>query len=234
MDSIIDFLNQHKTLIFYIFLGVSLILTRIPLIGKYFRLVNTMIHEAGHAFMTLIVSGEVISVNLFADTSGTTVTKAKNKFLQFLIAFAGYPASSITGFLFIMMLSKGYNLYILFILTSIALLLMVLSIRNGYGLFWAGTFSLINLLLLYFNVPLWIYIASAFYSLIVLCDSVISTVILFVLSIKTPNKAGDASNLQKFTKVPAVIWSILFMGIAGFMAYNAVVYYFPSFTQLLN
>ena len=227
-------LVYNRILMFYLLLAVALFLTRIPVIGKYFRCVNTMIHEGGHAFTTLLVSGEVIAVNLFADTSGNTITKAKSKFLQFLIAISGYPSSALIGFIFLLLLSKGYHIYILLVLVSLTLLLMMLSIRNAYGMFWAGTFTLINLLLIYFNNPNWIFIAATFFSLIVLVDSVLSSFILLVISIKTPKKAGDASNLEKFTGIPAVVWSVLLLAFSGYMAYLSVTHYFPPFKGIMN
>ena len=232
-DFLVSTVN-NRTLSFYLLFAVALLLTRIPLIGKYFRSVNTMIHESGHALMTLLVSGEVIAVNLFADTSGNIVTKAKNKFLQVLIAIAGYPTSALCGFIFLLLLSKGYHLQILFVLVSLTLLLMMLSIRNAYGLFWAGTFTVINLLLIYFNDPLWIFIAATFFSLIILVDSVISSFILLVISIKTPKKSGDAANLEKFTGIPAVVWSILLLAFSGYMAYLSMTHYFPPFKGIIN
>jgi hypothetical protein len=232
-DFLVSFLN-NRTLVFYVLLAIALLLTRIPLIGKYFRSVNTMIHEAGHAFMTLLVSGEVIAVNLFADTSGNTITKAKNKFLQVLIAISGYPASAICGVIFLFLLSKGYELHILFVLVCLTLLLMVLSIRNAYGLFWAGTFTIINLLLLYFNNLMWIYVAAAFFSLIIFVDSVFSSVILFVITIKTPKKSGDAGNLEKFTRIPAIVWSVMLLAFSGYLAYYSISHYFPSFKGIMN
>ncbi|MBK7171812.1 MAG: M50 family metallopeptidase [Bacteroidales bacterium] len=234
MKDFFETLIHQRTLVFYLILGVVLLLTRIPVAGKYFRSVNTLIHEAGHAFMTLLLSGEVIAINIFADTSGNTVTKASNKFFQVLIAAAGYPLSAIIGFILMFMLSNGYYLYILFFFASLTLLLMVLSIRNGYGLFWAGTFSLLNLLLIYINDGNWIFIAATFFSLIVLTDAVLSSVVLFVITIKTPKKAGDATNLHKFTKVPAVIWSILFLVFSGIMAYLAILKYFPPLKDIIS
>ncbi len=233
MNSLLAIIDQHRPLTFYILLGVALVLTRIPLIGKYFRTVNTMIHEAGHAFVTLLVSGEVIAVNIFPDTSGTTVTKAKSKFLQILIAAAGYPASSLAALLFLFLLNNGHFLFILFTLVSIALLLLILSIRNNYGYFWAGTFTLICLLLIYFNKSAVIYTATTFFSLILLVDSVLSAVTLFVLSIRNPKKAGDATNLARFTRIPATAWSILFLSISGFLAYLSIVWYFPPVQSIL-
>ena len=228
-----DWINSHQSLVFYILLITALLLTHIPVLGKYFRSVNTLVHEAGHAFTTLILSGEVISVNLFADTSGTTVTKAKGKFPQAVIAMAGYPVSALTGWMLLFLLHKGLTLYILFILTSIALIITILSLRNAYGLFWAGTFIVLNLLLIYYNNRGLILVFSTFYAVIIFTDAVISSVVLFVLSIRQPRKAGDASNLQKITKIPAVAWSILLLVFTLFISWLSVTHYFPSIKNLI-
>lgn len=228
-----SWLNSNPHILFYILLITALLLTRIPVLGKYFRSVNTLVHEAGHAFVTLLLSGEVIAVNLFADTSGTTVTKAKGKFPQALIALAGYPVSALTGWLCLLLLYKGYNLYILFILTSIALIIMILSLRNMYGLFWAGTFIVLNLLLIYFNNKALIHAFAAFYSVIIFTDAIISSLVLFVLSIKQPRKAGDATNLQKVTKIPAIIWAMLLLAFTLFISWLSVINYFPSIKNLI-
>jgi len=228
-----DWIESHQHLLFYILLLVALLLTRIPVLGKYFRSVNTLVHEAGHVFTTLVLSGEVIAVNLFADTSGTTITKAKNKFSQAMIAISGYPISALTGLLSLFLLSKGYNLHILFILTSIALIIMILSLRNMYGLFWAGTFVILNLLLVYFNNRILIYTFAAFYSAVIFTDAILSSVVLFVLAIKQPKKAGDATNLQKITKIPATLWAIILLAFTLFISWLTVINYFPSIKNLI-
>ena len=228
-----DWIASHPQLIFYILLITALLLTRIPVLGKYYRSVNTLVHEAGHAFVTLLLSGEVIAVNLFADTSGTTLTKAKSKFAQAIIALAGYPVSALMGWLCIFLLFHGYYLYILFILTSIALIIMILSLRNMYGLFWAGTFVVLNLLMIYFNNKTLIYTFAAFYSVIIFTDAIISSFVLLVLSLKQSKKAGDATNLQKITKVPAAIWAILMLAFTLFISWLSVINYFPSIKNLI-
>jgi hypothetical protein len=228
-----NWITANPNIVFYILLIIALLLTRIPLIGKYFRSVNTLVHEAGHTFTTLALSGEVIAVNLFADTSGTTVTKAKGKFSQILIALAGYPVSALTGWLCLLLLHKGYYLYILFILTSIALIIMILSLRNMYGLFWAGTFIVLNLLLIYFNNQNTIYVFSAFYSVIIFTDAIVSSFVLLILSFKQPKKAGDATNLKKFTKIPAFFWALLLLAFTLFISWLSVKNYFPPIKTLI-
>lgn len=228
-----DWLASNHTILFYILLIAALLLTRIPVVGKYFRSVNTLVHEAGHAFATLLLSGEVIAVNLFADTSGTTVTKAKSKFSQALIALAGYPVSALTGWLCLFLLYRGYNLHILFILTSIALIIMILSLRNAYGLFWAGTFVVLNMLLIYFNNTTLLYTFAAFYSVIIFTDAIISSFVLLILAIRQPKKAGDATNLQKITKLPAAVWALILLAFTLFISWLSVINYLPPIKNLI-
>lgn len=219
---------ENREIAFYGLLVVAIFLTRIPIAGKYFRITNTLIHEAGHAFATLLLSGEILAINLFADTSGSTVTKSKSKFSQAIIALAGYPVSSLSAWLCLFLLYQGHSLYILFFLTSISLIIMILSLKNAYGLFWAGTFAVLNLLLIYFNDAQVINLAATFFSLIIFTDSIISSLVLFGISIKQPKKAGDAANLQKITKVPAAIWASAILAFSIGIGWITVIHYFPK------
>jgi preprotein translocase subunit SecG len=56
---------------------------------------------------------------------------------------------------------------------------------------------------------------------------------LLVLSIKQPKKAGDASNLQKITKIPAAVWAILLLVFTLFISWLSVIHYFPSIKTLI-
>jgi hypothetical protein len=222
-------LLQQPANLFYMILGFTLIITRIPVLGKYFRVVDTMIHETAHALMAVFTSGKVISINLFADTSGSTLTKSPNKFSQVLVALAGYPISSLIALLMMYLVNTGNNLLIIFILVSIAISGMILFIRNGYGLAWAGSFCVLNFMVIYFDNQLVIRSISIFYTLIILTDSIISPLYLLVLSVTQSSKAGDATNLQKNTYIPAFIWALLFSGIAVYCGYQAYLIGFPPF-----
>jgi hypothetical protein len=227
MTSYFKEIISDKTLTFYIVLAAALLLSRIPLIGKYFRMVNTVVHESGHALLTLFLSGEVIEINLFADTSGNVVSKARSKFAKIMVGMAGYPFSSGFALLFLYLLSRNSYTLILILITSLTLVLLALALRNSYGIFWAITFSLLNFLVLLDNAVTATYLLALFYTLIIFTDSVISAVYLLVLSIRTPKKAGDASVLEKNSSVPAIIWSLVFVIIAGIFAYLSVTHYFP-------
>lgn len=77
-------------------------------------------------------------------------------------------------------------------------------------------------LIFYFKKTDYIQLAAWFYSLMILIESVWSTWVLLFLSIKNKNMAGDATNLAKFTRIPAVVWALLFTAFAAFMAYEVI------------
>ena len=91
---------KNQTVIFYIFLAISIVLSRLPIIGKYFIGINTLIHETGHALMALFLSGKVHRIDLSSDTSGSALTSTDNKFKSFLVSIIGYPFSSIIALKF--------------------------------------------------------------------------------------------------------------------------------------
>lgn len=219
---------------FYCMLVLALITVRIPVAGKYFRLVATMVHEAAHAFTALLFSGEILSINLFADASGTTITRSKNKASQALVAFAGYPLTSFAALLLLYLQHQHFEKYIIFILLSLVMLLIVLFVRNTFGLVWLFSFMALNILLLYFDNKILNYYIIAFYGSSLLAESFLSTLILLRLSYINSKKAGDASNLAKITGIPSIIWAFIFIGIASLTVYLAVVYTFPQFKALLS
>lgn len=217
----LQFLGIH---IFYYLLVVAFLLPRIPVVGKFFNIINTLIHELGHALMSLILNGKVSTIQIFQDTSGVTTTKSDSKFKSILVSLAGYPFASAFAFVCFYLLSVGYTKWILVGLPVIFILMLIFWIRNWYGFAWVLIFTLINIVLIYFWRNDTVNEAIAwFYSLMVLVESVWSTWVLVTLSVKTPDKAGDATNLHRFTHIPSVIWAVLFALFALLMAYLSLV-----------
>ena len=212
----LHFLGIH--LVYYL-LVVAFLLPRIPVVGKFFNIINTLIHELGHALVSLLLKGKVKEIKVFQNTSGETKTESDSQLKSFLVSIAGYPFASATAFLCFFLLSVGYEKWIIVGLT-VTFLVMLVKIRNKYGIAWVLIFTLINFILLYLwrndtanEVMAW------FYSLVILLESVVSTWALVRLSFETPQKAGDATNLHKFTHLPAFIWAVLFALFAIAMAY---------------
>ena len=94
----------------YIVIGlvvVSFLLPRIPVVGKFFNIINTGLHEFGHALMALLTGGSVERIELFKDTSGTTTTKSENGFSAFWVSLAGYPFAASVAWLAFYLIFQG-------------------------------------------------------------------------------------------------------------------------------
>lgn len=220
--------------LFYLLIIVSLILTRIPYIGKFFRVVNTMIHECGHAFMALFLSGEVVKINLFSDTSGVTVTKVRGKIPRLLVSFAGYPFSALVAFIIFYLIKDEYYTVALVVLMLFAVISLLFFVRNFYGIFWLIMFLIAGGFIIEFDSLSILNAWMVFLASLLLTDAFVSGFILLKISIENPTGAGDAANLKKETHIPAWIWSLLFCIINGYFAYLTVSLTFPPIQNVFK
>jgi hypothetical protein len=203
----------------YILIGVAFILPKIPIIGKFFNIINTAIHELGHALMALLIDGKVHKIELLGDSSGVTVTQSKSKFGSFLIALAGYPFAAATGWLFLFMNSVGYEKGVVVGLPLLFLIMLMFWIRNIYGIIWTLLFIGLNVFLIYYDKANWIMIAANFYAIAIIIESLSSSFAILYLSFFRSDSAGDATNLQKITHIPTFFWGALFCAFSCFMGY---------------
>lgn len=225
---------EKRELIFYLSLIFALILGRVPIVGRLLKSLNTLIHETGHVLSALILSNEVIEVNLFADNTGNTITKSKNKFSNFVISISGYTFSSIVAFLCLVMLYfQKYNL-LLFILSSVAILALILTIRNTYGIIWVSVLMIINTYVLLLRDDNITALVSTVYTLILWVEALWASIVVFRLSFKTPKKAGDATQLSKLTNISPKFWGFIFLLFAITTSVAGVYYYFPSLINAIN
>lgn len=209
----------------YIFIPIALILPRVPAVGKFFNIINTAIHEFGHAIVALIMQGKVHKIELMRDTSGTTVTQCPTLVGNIMVSLAGYPFAAFAGWFLCYLNEVGYQKGLILGLSILMIVMLIFWIRNWYGLIWIVLFCALNGWLLYNGNTQYINIAALFYAVVVMIEAVSSSVILLILSIKDGNAAGDASNLAKFTHIPAVIWALLFLAFSGWMGYRCVIFF---------
>ena len=214
----------------YWLLVAAFVLPKIPYVGKFFNVINTGIHELGHALMALILQGQVLKIELFGDTSGSAVTKSANRFTAMLVSLSGYMFASAVAYFAFYLIHIGYVHHFIIGLSLVFLLMLILWVRNWFGVIWVLLFVALNAFLIYHGNELYINIAALFYAVMILIESVWSTLVVLFISVVNPESAGDAANLQKQTHVPAFIWALLFVAFAGFIAYKVVVgYLLPMF-----
>lgn len=220
-------LLNNPYVFFYGILILSFVLMRIPKLGKYLRVLNTLIHESGHALLALITNGSVYTVSLRSDTSGEAVTGHSSFFSKFLVALAGYPITALASVgIYWCVLHENYRLlFVLF--TAIAIVNLLLWVRNSFGVVWLIVFIAANAALLYFQNPMANKISAYLFAAIVFIENIYSSLTIFIIACKNPKSAGDAANLAKLTKIPAVIWALLFAAFNIFMGYWVVRWFFP-------
>jgi len=127
---------------------LSAVLWYIPgaeLITYPIRLFVTLIHEGGHAAMTLLTGGRVDRIALDARANGLTVSLGG---LPFLIYMAGYLGTTVFGALSLQIGRRaGGGSLALGMMAGVVLVLTLLWVRNGFG-FGAGLGISIVLLLM--------------------------------------------------------------------------------------
>lgn len=212
---------------FISFVILSILLTKLPVIGKYFSIVNTLIHETGHALMAIATGGKVGKIELFSNTEGTAWTSNPHWLGRVLTSLAGYVFSSFIAFLFLYFLSIEKYDYILYILIAILLLGLLFWVRNLYGFFWMITFCAGFGYLLWNGNATVIQYVLLFITAIILVQSVISAFEILYLSFKNSHDAGDSTNLAGFTYIiPAQIWGIFFFLQSIFFAWKGISVFF--------
>ncbi|HBI03760.1 MAG TPA: hypothetical protein DDY49_07000, partial [Paenibacillaceae bacterium] len=60
----------------YVYLLLAYLVTLVPVVGKYFSVLNTLFHEVGHGICALLFKGKIRSISLFANTEGEIVTSS--------------------------------------------------------------------------------------------------------------------------------------------------------------
>lgn len=194
-----------------IFIIIAFILLKIPVIGKYVAVVNTLIHEVGHALVSKLTFGSVDKIELFSNTEGTAWSSSRFWIGRVLTSLAGYPAASATGFLFLYLIYNQKYIYVLIILLVVLIFSFIFWIRNLYGLFWVITFSAFIVALIMYNNTILTENVLLFITSIIFVESITSAFTILKLSITQPTNAGDATNLWKsIIFIPSPVWGVLF------------------------
>ncbi|TQL67097.1 peptidase M50B-like protein [Nocardioides albertanoniae] len=98
------------------------------------RLGVTVVHEAGHAVVAVLVGRRLSGIKLHSDTSGVTLSRGKPSGPGMVAMLAaGYLAPALLGLLSATLLAAGHALGLLWLLVA-AMLVLLLWVRNGYGL----------------------------------------------------------------------------------------------------
>lgn len=201
-----------RWLITILLLALSAVLTRLIPFSSFFRNLNTMFHEFGHALVTLLLSGRVVRIELNPDHSGVTYSQLV-PWSVVPVSLAGYVLASLFALLFFYLYRIYREKYGIFTAIAIALVLLLFYVHQGFGVWWLLGFIALSAIVLFVGgvVQHAYYLLLAF---LALEESVMSTVTILVYALTDPTSAGDAAGLQEHTGVPALIWAIVFLLVA--------------------
>ncbi|MGN7763034.1 M50 family metallopeptidase [Paenibacillus sp. 22594] len=218
---------MNKWLKTLLFLAGSALLTRWIPFSSLFRNLDTMFHEFGHALVTLMLSGSVLRIELYADHSGVTYSAIEAGGKAILVSLAGYLLASVFSLLLFYLYTRGRYQWGLIMASGVALIMLVLYVRGGFGMVWLSGFILLNLmmLLVWPKAGKYYYLFLAF---LTLEESVMGTLFLVSAAAITPERSGDAANLARLTPLPAIVWALLFFVFSLLCAKWALGFFFEG------
>lgn len=183
-------------------------------IWLFVRTAVTVVHEFGHAFMVLLLGGEVRSFTVRMDTSGEVVhALPKGRLRSILVASAGYPAPSITSAIIAFCIYQDWQKWGLYTMTVIAAVTVLLWVRGLWALLVLTGFAVLFFALAYRFSPLaqdfvlWMLVGilgfgglkSSFEQFIRECHT------------RSSESVSDARTVAKLVHIPRKFVSFLFL-----------------------
>lgn len=203
------------------YFALAFIVIHLPIIGPFFRIANTLVHESSHAIVSLILQGKVLQIRLFANTEGVTYTMSSSYLASMVTSVAGYVGSSLTAYGLAFLCAKGKHTVTIWLFLILAAVNVVLWVRNSFGVIWLVIFILLLVFALW-RKGSWVSALSIGLFAFVLAESVSSSYTILWLSLYTPDGAGDAAGLANKTGLPAGFWGVFFMIQASLLGYLSV------------
>ncbi|MEP6570369.1 MAG: M50 family metallopeptidase [Acidobacteriota bacterium] len=221
---------------------ISIVLWFIPFaeIATYpFRIFVTFIHEGGHAIAALLTGNSVESLSIATNASGETYTTQGGTLAQMFVSSAGYLGSMAYGAFLLVLIRKAIAARV--VLLGSATLVFALTLV--YGLIkpamsgvvssalpftiLAGTLLSLGLIAVAkFARPRVATFFVSFLAVQCVLNALLDLKTIFFLSTPfAPTLPTDAVNMANATGIPALFWSVAWIGIAvGILAVTMRLY----------
>jgi hypothetical protein len=221
---------------------ISIVLWFIPfaeIVTYPFRIFVTFIHEGGHAIAALLTGNSVESLSIATNASGETYTTQGGMLSQMFVSSAGYLGSMAFGAFLLVLIRKAIAARVV-LLGSAAL---VFALTLIYGLIKpamsgvvssALPFTILAGTLLSLGLIAVARYASARVATFFVSFLAVQCVLNALLDLKTvfflsnpfaPTVPTDAVNMANATGMPAMFWSVAWIGIAvGILAVTMRLY----------
>jgi hypothetical protein len=190
--------------------AVALGLVLAPSSWPRVRLGVTVVHEAGHALVGVLVGRRLRSIHLHSDTSGVTVTRGKPRGPGMVAMLAaGYLAPAALGLAAALLLAGGRSVGLLWLLVGLAAALL-LWVRNGYG-FLVLLAGGAGVLLLTWYADGTVQSLAAYLLAWLLLLAAPRPLVELLTAGRRRGRTSDPDQLARLTRVPAVVWILLLL-----------------------
>ena len=193
-----------------------------------FRIFVTFIHEGGHALAALLTGNSVASLSVAMNASGETYSTKGGLISQVIVSSAGYIGSMAFGALLLVLIRKAIAARLVLLGCAI----FVFTLTMIYGLFkplftinaWSGIpFTLFAGITISVGLVLIARFATAkvaaFFTSFLAVQCVLNALfdlktVFFLSSPFAPTVATDAVNMANATGIPALFWTVIWIGLA--------------------
>lgn len=194
----------------------ALVVTWTPLGYRVVRHLGTLIHEAGHALVAVLMGRRLSGIRLHSDTSGVTASRGRRTGPGMVATLlAGYPAPALLGLAGAWLVSLGYAVGWLWLLVLLCAVMLVL-IRNLYGI-WVVLATGVVVAVVSWTAPAQVVTGMAHllvWSLLLVAPRAVVDLQRArrrAVSGRASARGGtDADQLAALTRVPAVVWVAVF------------------------
>jgi len=188
----------------------ALVLTWSSFGYRLVRHLATLLHEAGHAFVGVLVGRKLRGIRLHSDTSGLTLSRGKPTGPGMVATLlAGYPAPAIVGLAGAWLVSAGYAAGMLWLLVLLCAVMLVF-IRNFYGL-WVVLVIGVGVAVLSWTATGQVISITAYLMVWSLLLVAPRAVVELQRSRRRHGKTrSDADQLAALTRLPAGFWIAVF------------------------
>jgi hypothetical protein len=211
--------------------AISIILWFVPFAEIFtypFRIFVTFIHEGGHAIAALLTGNSVQSLSIATNASGETYTTQGGTLSQVFVSSAGYLGAMAYGALLLVLIRKAIAARVVLIASAV----LVFALTLIYGLIKpvvAGTvtsgmpFTMLAGISITIGLVLFARFASARLASFLVSLLAVQCILNALLDLKTvfflsspfaPSVPTDAVNMANATGVPALVWTVIWIGIA--------------------
>lgn len=181
-----------------------------PVTWPRVRLGVTLVHEAGHALVALLVGRRLQGIRLHSDTSGVTLSRGRPRGPGMVAMLAaGYLAPAAVGLGAALLLADGRALLLLWSLVAL-LVPVLLWIRNVFGLLVVVLVGAGVALVTWYADARTQTAAALLVSWLLLLSAPRPLVELLVAG-RAGRRGSDPDQLARLTRVPSLVWTLLLL-----------------------